>query len=81
DAVFVEDGAESQIAPLNRQFNYKSIGNRAITIFVGPLMNFVIAFIVFMIIGFLQGVPTQEPLLVELVEDGDAAEAGLQEGD
>ncbi|MGD7043716.1 RIP metalloprotease RseP [Jeotgalibacillus proteolyticus] len=81
DAVFVEDGVESQIAPWNRQFNSKSLGNRAITIFAGPLMNFVLAFIVFMIIGFLQGVPTQEPLLGELVEDGAAAEAGLQEGD
>lgn len=81
NAVFVEDGAESQIAPWDRQFNSKKLSQRAITIFAGPMMNFVLAFVVFALIGLLQGVPTQEPELGELLEDGAAVEAGLQEGD
>ncbi|PPA72030.1 RIP metalloprotease RseP [Jeotgalibacillus proteolyticus] len=81
DAVFVEDGVESQIAPWDRQFNSKKLSQRAMAIFAGPMMNFVLAFIVFAVIGLLQGVPTQEPELGELLDNGPAAQAGLLEGD
>ena len=43
DAVFVEDGVETQIAPWDRQFASKSLGQRAMAIFAGPMMNFVLA--------------------------------------
>ncbi|WP_227395509.1 RIP metalloprotease RseP [Jeotgalibacillus aurantiacus] len=80
-AVFVEDGVEAQIAPWNRQFNSKKLSQRFITIFAGPAMNFILAFLIFTLIGLLQGIPSDEPVLGDIVEGGAAAEAGLLEGD
>src|SRR4051794_38874693 len=53
-AVIVENGIESQIAPIDRQFGSKTLGQRTMAIFAGPMMNFVLAFIVFIIIAFIQ---------------------------
>lgn len=50
-------------------------------IFAGPMMNFILAFIVFVIIALLQGVPTNEPKLGEITPDGAAYAAGLKKGD
>ena len=67
--------------PYDRQFGSKDIGQRTMTIFAGPMMNFVLAFIVFIIIALLQGVPTNEPKLGEITPDGAAKAAGLKKGD
>ncbi len=80
-AVIVENGIASQIAPLDRQFASKTLGQRFMAIFAGPMMNFVLAFIVFIIIALLQGVPSNEPKLGVITPDGAAKSAGLQEGD
>lgn len=80
-AVIVENGAETQIAPVDRQFGSKTLAQRTMTIFAGPLMNFVLAFVVFIIIALLQGVPTNDPKLGEITPDGAAKAAGLQQGD
>lgn len=50
-AVMVENGVETQIAPYHRQFNSKSLGARALTIFAGPFFNFILAFLLFIFIG------------------------------
>jgi regulator of sigma E protease len=81
EAVIVENGVETQIAPYDRQFPSKSLGHRAITIFAGPMMNFVLAFFIFLFIGLFQGVEVDEARLGDLTEDGAAIAAGLQEGD
>lgn len=81
DAVLVENQAETQIAPWNRQFAAKSLGHRAMTIFAGPMMNFVLAIIIFMVLGALQGVPVQDPILGDLTKNGVAKAAGLHKGD
>ncbi|WP_264737223.1 RIP metalloprotease RseP [Cytobacillus firmus] len=80
-AVLVEDGNETLIAPYDRQFASKTLGQRTMAIFAGPMMNFVLAFIVFVLIALLQGIPTNEPALGKLTPDGAAYEAGLKEGD
>jgi regulator of sigma E protease len=80
-AVTIENGLESQIAPYNRQFASKTLAQRTMAIFAGPMMNFVLAFIVFIIIALLQGVPTNEPKLGEITSDGAAYAAGLLKGD
>jgi regulator of sigma E protease len=80
-AVIVENGIESQIAPFDRQFGSKTLAQRTMAIFAGPMMNFVLAFIVFVIIALLQGVPTNEPKLGEITPDGAANAAGLKKGD
>ncbi|WP_442637505.1 RIP metalloprotease RseP [Rossellomorea marisflavi] len=81
NAVIVEDGTESLIAPWDRQFGSKSLPKRAMAIFAGPLFNFILAFFIFILVGFLQGVPTNDPVLGDLTDDGAAKGSGLQKGD
>ena len=80
-AVVVENGNETMIAPADRQFNSKTVGQRAMAIFAGPLFNFILAFVVFVIIALMQGVPTNEPIIYDIKENGPAATAGMQAGD
>ncbi len=81
NAVIEENGSELMIAPYDRQFNSKSVGKRAMTIFAGPLFNFILAIIVFIVIAFMAGVPTYDPVLAGVVKDSPAAAAGLEKGD
>ncbi|MGD6942127.1 RIP metalloprotease RseP [Cytobacillus gottheilii] len=80
-AVIIEDSLETLIAPYDRQFASKTLPQRTMAIFAGPMMNFVLAFVVFVIIALLQGMPTSDPVLGKLTADGAAYEAGLQQGD
>lgn len=81
NATIVEDGVESQIAPYDRQFGSKTLWQRTLAIFAGPMMNFVLAFFIFIFIALFQGVAVNEPKLGELTNDGAAIEAGFKEGD
>lgn len=81
EAVIVENQTETQIAPWDRQFASKKLSSRAMTIFAGPLFNFILAIVVFTIIGFIQGVPVEDPVLGNVLQDGAAAEAGLEKND
>ncbi len=80
-AAIVENGVETQIAPLDRQFSSKTLGQRTMAIFAGPMMNFILALVVFIIIALFQGVPTNDPKLGEITPDGAAKAAGLKQGD
>ncbi|MED3497101.1 RIP metalloprotease RseP [Brevibacillus agri] len=80
-AQLVKDGQEVQIAPLNRQFKGKTISQRFWAIFAGPFANFLLAFVLFIAIGLLYGVPKDIPYLGEVRANGPAAEAGLMQGD
>lgn len=80
-AYIVIDREEVQIAPYHRQFGSKTLGQRAMAIFAGPLMNFVLALVIFIVIGLLQGYPVDKPIIGELTEDGAALKAGLKQGD
>ncbi len=81
DAVVEENGRETILAPYDRQFDSKSVGKRFMTIFAGPLFNFILAFFIFTAIGMMQGVPTFEPVITEVTEESPAAEAGMENGD
>jgi regulator of sigma E protease len=72
---------EIQIAPYNRQFGSKTVGQRAAAIFAGPFANFVLAFLLLFTLGIVYGVPVDKPYLGEIISGGAAAEAGLKEGD
>ncbi|ASK63491.1 RIP metalloprotease RseP [Virgibacillus phasianinus] len=80
-AFFIMDENETQIAPYDRQFASKSIGKRAMQLFAGPMMNFLLAIFIFFLLGLIQGVPTEEAMLGEIQADSPAAEAGFQKGD
>ncbi|MBH0229308.1 RIP metalloprotease RseP [Halobacillus yeomjeoni] len=80
-AMFVMDEKETQIAPYDRQFSSKTVPQRAMQLFAGPLMNFVLAIVLFMILGFIQGVPSDEAELGKIQADSPAEKAGLMAGD
>ncbi|WP_087972876.1 RIP metalloprotease RseP [Oceanobacillus rekensis] len=80
-AFFVMDERETQIAPYDRQFASKTTGQRAIQLFAGPMMNFILAIFIFVIIGLIQGVPVEEAKMGDILPDTPAKEAGLQTDD
>ena len=80
-AFFIMDEKATQIAPYDRQFASKTASQRAMQLFAGPLMNFILAIILFVILGVAQGVPVDEARMGEIVPDTPAEEAGLMSGD
>lgn len=80
-AFFIVDENETQIAPYDRQFASKTVSQRAMQLFAGPMMNFVLAIVIFIVIGLVQGVPSDKALIGEIQPDSPAQEAGLEAGD
>lgn len=83
-AIMIAKGNETQIAPLDRQFGSKTVGQRALAIFAGPAMNFVLAFVLFCAYIQMAGIATAEPdhILVNEVTAGMPAEKeGLKPDD
>src|SRR5690625_4031239 len=80
-AFFIMDERETQIAPYNRQFASKSVGQRAMQLFAGPMMNFLLAIVIFLILGVIQGVPAEQALIGNVQPDSPAAHAGIMSGD
>lgn len=83
EAELVElDGTIVKVAPIERQFQSASIWNRIITNFAGPMNNFVLAIIAFILVAFMQGaVPSNDAVMGEIMNDTPAQSAGLQTGD
>ncbi|MFJ7970834.1 RIP metalloprotease RseP [Psychrobacillus sp. NPDC096389] len=81
NAKIIENGNETFIAPYDRQFGSKTVGQRSMAIFAGPLFNFILAFFIFLMLGLLQGVPTYEPVITTVVGDSPAAQGGMKDGD
>ncbi|MNZ83312.1 Regulator of sigma-W protease RasP [compost metagenome] len=83
-AMLVAKGKETQIAPRDRQYGSKTVGQRALSIFAGPLMNFILAFVLFALHTLMAGIPlvNQGHLEIdEVVKGMPAEEAGVQKGD
>ncbi|HLR01572.1 MAG TPA: RIP metalloprotease RseP [Virgibacillus sp.] len=80
-AYFVMDETETQIAPYDRQFASKSVGQRAAQLFAGPFMNFLLAIVIFILIGLIQGVPSDDAVIANVKTDSPADEAGFEAGD
>lgn len=81
DAFYVQAGKEIQIAPADRNFNYKNKRQRFLAIFGGPFMNFVLAFFIFVIYAMLLGFPNTQSAEIGQVGTGYPAEGELLEGD
>ncbi|WP_050616725.1 RIP metalloprotease RseP [Bacillus testis] len=80
-AMIVEDGVENQIAPWDRQFGSKKLGQRTMAIFAGPMMNFIFAIVIFTVLAAIQGVVVDDAKIGKLTSDGAAISAGLKTGD
>lgn len=73
---------EIQIAPHNRTLNAKTKRARAMVMFGGPLMNFVLAIVVFFFAALILGFSDTSSTVLGEVSDGTPAYiAGLQKGD
>ncbi|TBL77765.1 RIP metalloprotease RseP [Paenibacillus thalictri] len=79
-ALMISKGKDTQIAPLNRQFGSKRVGQRALSIVAGPVMNFLLAFVLFMSVAFMTGVPDKVKIQ-SIVPSSAAEKAGLMAGD
>jgi len=85
DATIIEeDGIETQIAPRDVQFQSASLGRRIMTNFAGPMNNFILAAVLFILVAFMQGgkyVEDPSNAIGGVVQDGVAAKAGIKPGD
>jgi regulator of sigma E protease len=80
-AEMISKGMETQIAPWNRQFGSKTVGQRFLTIAAGPVANFLLAVILFIVLAALNGVETNDPVIGNVVKGFPADQAGLKEQD
>lgn len=80
DAMIVAKGKETQIAPYDRQYSSKTVGARALSIVMGPVMNFLLAIVLFLILVIMSGVPTNVKM-DSVMANQPAAKAGLKAGD
>ena len=81
DAFYVLKGKEIQIAPADRNFNFKNKKQRFLAIFGGPFMNFVLAFFIFVLYAIILGFPNYNSTEIGLVGEGYPAEGELLAGD
>ncbi|HKM29335.1 MAG TPA: RIP metalloprotease RseP [Bacilli bacterium] len=81
-AMIHEKKTEYQIAPYNRTINSKTKRARAMVMFGGPLMNFLLALVVFFLAGLMQGYANYESSVIDnMTEETPAYVAGLRDGD
>lgn len=81
-SVIEKDGTQVRIAPRDVQFNSASLPARMMTNFAGPMNNFILSLVVFIILGFtLPGIPTNSNQLGQVKAGSVAARAGLVAGD
>lgn len=70
------------IAPRDRRFQNATLWDRILTNFAGPLNNFILSILAFMLFAFLiGGAPVNQPIIGSIAEDTPAASSSLQEGD
>ena len=84
DATVIEsDGTEIRIAPRDVQFQSAKLWQRMLTNFAGPLNNFILTFVLCVILVFMQGGMSDPNTskLGEIMPDSPASQAGLKQGD
>lgn len=83
DAVYrLSDKKEMWITPSEKSFESKTLLQRFLVIFGGPMMNFILALFLFFIVGFFMTKPNLEDNTVSQVGSNSPAELmGLQPGD
>lgn len=83
DAIIIEeDGTEVRIAPRDVQFQSAKLWQRMLTNFAGPMNNFLLTIAIFILAAFLNGGSAdRNSTIINVVENGAAASAGLKDGD
>ena len=80
-AFYGEDDIEGKAKDDPRAYNKQNVWKRIITVAMGPVMNFVLAFVVAFAFFFCLGEMAPVPAVDSLMEGYPAAEAGLLPGD
>ena len=84
DAFYVlSEKQEIQMAPYERCYESKTKLQRFLTVFAGPFMNFVLAFLIFLVVGLASGVPNLDSTVIgDVTKDHYASVHNLlQSGD
>lgn len=75
----------AQIAPYNRNFANKTLLQRFLSVFAGPAMNFVLAFLLFVLLGFTRGYAQMDSTELDKVDENApihlATEGKISEND
>lgn len=77
NACVVFSGMEEQIAPIHRMFSSHSWYKKFITLFAGPLMNFILALLIFIGMAAYNGVPMDKVVVGNVLENSPAQKYGL----
>jgi regulator of sigma E protease len=72
---------ELQIAPAERSFESKTKWQRFLAMFAGPFMNFVLAFVIFLIVNLIVGFPNMGGTVLGNIDAGYPAAEALESGD
>ncbi|MGV3243812.1 RIP metalloprotease RseP [Staphylococcus sp. 11261D007BR] len=78
-AYFVQNGSLIQIAPKDRQFVHKKPYQKFLTLFAGPLFNFILALVLLVGLAYYEGAPTTT--IDQVASKSPAEQVGLQKGD
>ena len=81
DACVVFGGMEEQIAPLDRMFSAHTAWQKFWTLFAGPLMNFILAALIFIGMSVYSGVPDGSSKVGHIEQSYPAYSAGMRDGD
>lgn len=66
---------------LEECFHFKPLWQRALIVLAGPVANFILAIVIFAVLVGIWGTQETRSVVVEVMPDGAAAEAGIQAGD
>ena len=80
-AFYGEDDTTGESKDDPRAFPKQNVWKRLFVILMGPVMNFVLAFMVATVFFWINGFTTLEPFIADVAKDGSAYTAGLQAGD
>ncbi|WP_332372803.1 RIP metalloprotease RseP [Lactococcus cremoris] len=83
DATIIEeDGTEVRIVPLDVQYQSAGVFHKMLTNFGGPLNNFILGLVAFIVLTFIQGgVPSNSNAIGQVEKGTLAYTAGLKSGD
>ncbi|MDP3058057.1 MAG: site-2 protease family protein, partial [bacterium] len=76
-----EPDDQNEQVPIHGRFDKRSVATRMGVIVAGPIMNFVLASLIFVFLFVFIGVPTNKPIIGTVSEGGAAQMAGLMAND
>jgi regulator of sigma E protease len=72
---------EFQIAPYDRNFMNKPLGARFASVIAGPVMNFVLAILIFFIVGAIEGYPNYNATVIDDIYENTTVYEALEPKD